>query len=302
MRRFQDAAVAGGRGGGYTGAGSSTGQAMALLDVDAAEADRVRAVVAAHVHARFALGIDEFSRGVIDVAVRAAPDVPPSDYASRLSLDDLYLAAACAAGDEAAWAECVTRFRAFIRDFARRVLPEPACTDVADEVIADLWERRKIARFQGRSTLRTWLGAVVSHAALNAARARRARHGGDALEPAREPSDPHDLEQEISDRERSGRVTALFAAAIAERSPEERLLLLLYYDDGLTLDEIGPVLRASKAVLSRRLKRIREELRDTVDARARRELGLPAQSLVESLDLARVDLDLRAACRLSVER
>ena len=79
-------------------------------------------------------------------------------------------------------------------------------------------------------------------------------------------------------------------------------MLLLYYDDGLTLDEIGPVLRASKAVLSRRLKRIREELRDAVDARARRELGLPAQSLVESLDLARVDLDLRAACRLSVER
>jgi hypothetical protein len=40
-------------------------------------------------------------------------------------------------------------------------------------VIADLWQRGKIARYEGRSTLRTWLGTVVANAAVNASRSRR---------------------------------------------------------------------------------------------------------------------------------
>ena len=50
--------------------------------------------------------------------------------------------------------------------------------------------------------------------------------------------------------------------ALAELEPDQKLLLLLYYEQGLTLDEMVGVLGASKATLSRRLDRLRRSLRD----------------------------------------
>src|SRR5688500_11773285 len=103
-----------------------------------------------------------------------------------LALDDLYLATCCAAGDEGAWREFESKHFSFMRDFARRLLSATAADDLAAQVIADLWQRRKIAQYEGRSTLRTWLCAVVMRAALNARmgpagqEARLARSEGDA--------------------------------------------------------------------------------------------------------------------------
>ena len=45
----------------------------------------------------------------------------------------------------------------------------------AAELIADLWQHRKIERYEGRSSLRTWLATVVAHAAVNAGKAARTR-------------------------------------------------------------------------------------------------------------------------------
>jgi hypothetical protein len=98
----------------------------------------------------------------------------------RLWLDDLYLAVACAVGDERAWRELDERYFDYVRRFAQRFdLGGKDADDVADDVIADLWRRKTIARYQGRRSLSTWLGALVTHAALNvrAARARRAARG-----------------------------------------------------------------------------------------------------------------------------
>ena len=50
------------------------------------------------------------------------------------------------------------------------------------------------------------------------------------------------------------------------------MLVLLHYEQGLTLDEIGPVMGLSKAALSRRLKRIRDALLETTDALPRAEI------------------------------
>jgi hypothetical protein len=127
-------------------------------------------LVARQVRFRFAIDANAFAD---HLAASVPSGTSLEDHARRLSLDDLYLAAACARGEEAAWEECLARHGAFIRDFARRFLREPAASDVADQVVADLWQRGKMARYQGRSTLRTWLGSIVAHAALNAMQAGR---------------------------------------------------------------------------------------------------------------------------------
>ncbi|HEY1434192.1 MAG TPA: sigma-70 family RNA polymerase sigma factor [Thermoanaerobaculia bacterium] len=193
------------------------------------------------------------------------------------------MARACARGDEPAWEEFRRRYFTFLRAFAQRVLPGAAGTDLADQVIADLWQRGKIARFDGRSTLKTWLGAVVAHAASNAAQKER-RHLPLEDAPAREALRPPD------DRMGQVALAALVAEATKRLAAPDRLLLLLYYDQGLTLDEMGALLHRSKAVLSRRLRRVTTALRGDLDGLARVRYGTSARELAP--DLGSLELDL----------
>jgi DNA-binding transcriptional regulator LsrR (DeoR family) len=73
------------------------------------------------------------------------------------------------------------------------------------------------------------------------------------------------------------------------------VLLLLYYEQGLTLDEIAGTLGGSKATLSRRFKQLRQELREAIEVRAQEELRVDAGTLRERLDFGRLEFDLAAA-------
>jgi RNA polymerase sigma-70 factor (ECF subfamily) len=249
----------------------------------------VLSLVAGQIRFRFALDAEGFAQHVAACAVSAAPGAAPEEHARRLSLDDLYLAAACARGEEAAWEECLARHGGFIRDFARRFLREPAASDVADQVVADLWERGKMARYQGRSTLRTWLGSIVAHAALNAMKAgRRTRplerdedgeYRGPRASPAAAGEDRSLLE-------------ALVKQAMESLPAEDKLLLLLYYEQGLTLDEMAGVVGGSKAALSRKLQRTRGELHASIESLSRQHAGSSAEWLRAGIDLGGLELDL----------
>lgn len=205
--------------------------------------------------------------------------------------DDLELAKACCRGDEDAWREFRERYFTYIRDFAKRFVHERAAADVADQVIADLWQRSRLAQFDGRSTLKTWLGAVVAHAAINAAKVERRTT---TLTPR--TWERASITTAAPPDDDSGRAFALLVErAIGELEPEGKLLLLLYYEQGLTLDEMVNVVGGSKATLSRRLAGLRSALRDAIDANARRELHVDADALRERLDFARLEFDLAAA-------
>ena len=208
-------------------------------------------------------------------------------------MTDLDLAKACCRGDEAAWQEFRERYFNYIHDFAKRFIHDRAAADVADQVIADLWQRSRLAQYDGRSTLKTWLGAVVAHAAINAGKVERRTT---TLDPR--VSERASLPSVVAEDEEDGRAFALLVEkAIGELPPDSKLLLLLYYEQGLTLDEMANVLGGSKATLSRRLSGLRGALRDAIDANARRELRVDADALRERLDLARLEFDLSAALR-----
>ena len=248
-------------------------------------------ILAGQVRFRFALDAEAFADAVAVLAASLPAGMSPEAHVRRLSLDDLYLATACARGEEAAWEECLARHGAFIRDFARRYLKEPAASDVADQVIADLWQRGKMARYEGRSTLRTWLGSIVAHAALNAMKAGRRTvpldGEGDGVSHGPAPGASH----RPAGPEKS-MLEELVAEAMARVPGEDKLLLLLHYEQGLTLDEIAAVHGDSKAALSRRLQRTRNELRASIDALARRRAGASAESLRAGIDLGQLELDL----------
>ena len=210
---------------------------------------------------------------------------------------DLALARACAGSEEAAWETFGRTYFGFIRAFAARLLPDAAAADLADQVIADLWQRGKIARFEGRSSLKTWLAAVVAHAAANARERDRRLVPLDAgsergMFPAAEPRETVPPGRQ--------RLAELLAEAMTPLPPRDRLLLLFYYEQGLTLDKIGPLMRRSKAALSRHLKRVVAGLRRELDARAGERFGASARDLAG--DLESVELDLGALLATQQDR
>jgi RNA polymerase sigma-70 factor, ECF subfamily len=252
-------------------------------------------LIMARVHPRFAVSVQAFVARVLQLAqaVCTGTDQRVQEQALRLSLDDLYLATACISGEEAAWRELSTAHFGFMREFARRFVPAQAARDVADEVFAELWSRERLRQYGGRSTLRTWLGTVVAHAALNSRQAMGHFVSLDT-EPARdarERSAPQ-ARFEAESEQAAALLKEMVSDAVNRLGADDRLLLQLYYEQEMTLDELGVLLRASAPAISRRLKRAREALRAFIEAQARRRTGESADALRAGLDLGRIELDL----------
>jgi len=254
------------------------------------------AAVSARIRVRFGLTAAEFTDRVAVLVTPAADSLDAFEAAiDRLSLDDLYLATACSRGDEAAWKECAEAHFNFIRQFARRSLREPWASDVGDAVIAELWTRDKMARYEGRSTLRTWFAAVVSHAAINASDARRRFVSTEGTQSLPEPIAPEGEVPGAAAGEKH--LSSLFMDALGELDADEKLLLLMYYEQDLTLEQLSKVFHASKPVLSRRLKRAREELRGRMDRLAQARFHESIDALRAGVDLGSLEVDLRRALR-----
>ncbi len=249
-------------------------------------------LIAAHVRVRFSLAAADFAQRLLEIVGAVSPDAdrPARESLARLSLDDLYLTTACTRGDQSAWDELGRAHFDFMRQFARRFLPATAATDVVDEVIGDLWIRGRLRQFEGRSTLRTWLGTVVAHAALNS-RKTAGRHvplDDGSLHVLQEQSSGHAPPLDDSSR----LLRELLLQAFVRLSAGDKLLLQLYYEQELTLDQIAMALRLSSAAVSRRLKRAREDVRASLEELARQRAGLSAEELRKGLSLELIELDL----------
>jgi len=207
--------------------------------------------------------------------------------------EDVALARRCLDGDDTAWSECIRRYRTQMIELVRRMVGADAAADVVDQVLADVWERRKLEQYAGRSSLGTWFGAVALHAALNARRSRDARR----LEPLTNAEARPGAVRSHGSTE--NQLAAVLNDAIAQLPGAQRALVLLYYEQGITLDEAARLLQTSKASLSRRLKAAREDIRAAAERLALERYGTPLSQLREDADLSQFEFDLRKACATS---
>jgi RNA polymerase sigma factor (sigma-70 family) len=216
---------------------------------------------------------------------------PGSPYA-----DDLVLARQCAAGDERAWERFVLEYRPVLYRAADALDPSGGARELADSLYADLYgmqlrdgERRSLFHyFHGRSSLATWLRAVLAQRYVDRIRAgRRFEPLPDeaAAQPAfATPAPAHDPERE----DRLRQLRRALAAAIARLDARDRLRLGCYYHQDLTLAETGRVLREHEATVSRQLARTRRALRDDIE-RQLRSSGLSADEIARSFEAASED-------------
>ncbi|HEY0007036.1 MAG TPA: sigma-70 family RNA polymerase sigma factor [Pyrinomonadaceae bacterium] len=268
---------------------------------------------------RIRAALDKYLTGT----TASASAVEIEEFIDALHADDLCLIVACERGDQAAWGELVERFGVVVRSAARQTSAnEDAAEDLAQSIWAELHGLRaredgrpsgKLAYYSGRGSLGGWLRAVVGQLAVDQHRkqgrlvqteedadfdrlARESEHVSNASSGAQLSPDP---EQELADKRATEDVEAALAGAMRELDGEDRLLVKLYYFDGLRLREAGAVLGVHEATASRRLARVQIELRKRVEAILMKEHGWTesetARSLSEIASHLQTDLEMMVA-------
>jgi RNA polymerase sigma-70 factor (ECF subfamily) len=138
---------------------------------------------------------------------------------------------------------------------AARLLGDLAeAEDVVQESYVNMYRALSERRFDGRSSLETWIYRVVTNRAIDVLRARQARTRGEGL-GAREPSAGvvATPEARLALRE--------LAAWLDQLPAEQRAALVLKEIEGLNTAEVAAVLGCSEGAVEQRLVRARQALR-----------------------------------------
>ena len=225
----------------------------------------------------FGVTADQFKTSVEKTLTRflQASNVPATETETRafldlLQADDLFMALACANGNERAWWEFDHQHRAHLERIARHLAKTEAdAQEVIECVYVELYGTRvvngervsKFATYSGRGSLRGWLRTVIWHALVDLHRASHEEVSLDEMtetvgegmahasfaEPA--PGGENEVLDQIA-RNRYRKVTLLaIRAAFASLEDHEKLLLLYYHVEQLKLREIARLVESDTSPL-----------------------------------------------------
>ena len=200
--------------------------------------------------------------------------------------EELRLLALARGGDQSAFGELARTYRAELRAHCYRMLGSMFDADDAlQETLLRAW--RNLAGFEGRGSVRSWLYAIATNAALDAARHRSRRElpvdfrspagaGADLDAPLTDrpwlgpypdlwlPQSPS-LSPEASYEQRES-VELAFIVALQHLAPLQRAVLLLREVAGFSAAEIASQLGTSAASVTSALQRARSTVRDRLPA------------------------------------
>jgi len=280
-----------------------------------ARAGEVRSLDAAAVAPRVRTTVEKY-------LLRHAPQAGAKEvgaFIDALHADELLLVVACERGDASAWDDLVGQYRATVLSAARSASAgESEAEELAGSVWAELYGLReradgrpagKLAYYSGCGSLGGWLRAVVGQLAVD--RHRRTSRLVQTEEPSEfdraaaesheqdgwRPAPSLDPESALAESDATRTVEEALAGALGGLDAEDRLLVRLYYFDGLKLKEAGAVLGVHEATASRRLTRIHAEVRRRVEATLAGERRWTREEVARTLSEvahAHTDADLRA--------
>jgi RNA polymerase sigma factor (sigma-70 family) len=185
---------------------------------------------------------------------------------------DIELAGRCAAGDPHAWERFVAEYRPVLYRAADALDPSGGAREIADSLYAELYGigtsgggRQSLFRYyHGRSSLATWLRAVLAQRYVDRLRAQK------KIEALPDEEPPARSEEPDPDRARYVElVRQALGDVVGRMDARDRLRLACYYVQELTLAETGRVLHESEATTSRQLARSRRALKRDVEQQLR---------------------------------
>jgi RNA polymerase sigma-70 factor, ECF subfamily len=226
-------------------------------------------------------------------------------HLNSLHLEDLALACALADGHETAWEHFLRAHRPVLYRAADAIDPHGGARELADALYADLYgvterggrRRSLLDYFHGRSSLATWLRAVLAQRHVDRIRTER-RHEPLPADELSAAAPAASAATEVQRHRWLALLEKALTAAVTRLAAPDRLRLRCYYAQGMTLAQIAPLMREHEATVSRNLARTRKAIRADVERQLRTDEGLADEAIAEcfeaaiedpgSLDLGRV--------------
>lgn len=199
----------------------------------------------------------------------------PSDYAVALNfakslyLRDLYLTCGCVNHGEKAWETFDHRYRRFVTDLVRFCYRQGTDQEeVADVVLVSLClpdrsGHQRIASYDGRSSLATWLRVIVVNRAINE-RSERKTATDDSVTDIADWRAIVNIEAAVLAQRYSSALTDSLTQAFQTLTSRERLMLLWRYEDNLQLGEIAKYLGIHQSNVTRQITRLLARMREKV--------------------------------------
>jgi RNA polymerase sigma-70 factor (ECF subfamily) len=241
--------------------------------------------------------------GVVKAAVAAWPDVrvdvadfvaylaervQSAEGLSGLHTGDLYLACACALGNERAVAAFerahVSNVGAFIARLGAHASDPAFVSEVQQALRCKLLlpsetGPAKIREYTGKGPLGGWLRIAAVRTALNMHRSARA--SGEASDVDDDvPAPGADPDLQFLKAQYRAEFRKAFATTLASLTADERNILRLHHIDGLTIDQLAALVRTPRSTVGRSLAKARQKI-----------LAETRRLLAEELKLEATELD-----------
>ncbi len=175
------------------------------------------------------------------------------------STSDAELARRCRRGDPDAWRVLVRRVSPLVHRIAVRVLGRGADADDAGQE-ALMTVHRRFGSFDPTRPLEPWVAKVTYNVCLKQL-ARRRRPGGPSDDPAQLGRVPAPAGYSPEARAARAEAGALVGEALERLTPEDRVLVTLTYQDGMSNSEVAEAMDMPVGTVKTRLYRARARLR-----------------------------------------
>jgi RNA polymerase sigma-70 factor len=256
---------------------------------------RLEALYRASGAERWSVPLEAFARAAWQGTSRAAlaerHEIP--ELLGTLRAEDLALALGCAQGNEPAWDTFCSEYRPVLYEAARAIVHEEAqARELADSLLTELYGvdsseavgPSRFIYFHGRSSLKTWLRAVLYRKFVD--EYRRQSHLVPLPDKPDEASTTASSVSEKDDRRYDACLSEAVEASLRKLPAAEKLLLSYYYVQQLTLKQIGRLTGNHEATISRHLETLRKKLRKRIEAYLRDVKRLTAYEIDCCLDFA----------------
>jgi RNA polymerase sigma-70 factor, ECF subfamily len=260
---------------------------------------------------RFGLTQKEFLQILEEVCAKYLPAGACKREAQELywslHVEELALARACAAGNDAAWDIFLVRYREKLYDMARSIAPsESTARELADSLYGDLFgtetrDGRRISKliyYAGRGSLEGWLRMVLAQEYVNLFRSqRRLVSLEEQAESGVQFRAPNSAAVPDGSNAPDPRLEIATDEALAALPAEDRFVLASCYLDGRTLAETACMLGVHESTVSRRLAKITKSLSKAI-AKGLLSRGMSRRQAEEALETDVRDLSLDVQRRL----
>lgn len=193
-------------------------------------------------------------------------DVLVSTAASRRADPDADVLELVARGkSKEALERLMHRYGSAVCRYCREALRDATLADDVHQQIF-IGAFRDLPRFQGRSSVRTWLFAIAHHRVLDAVKQRnRAQAHFEEAETTEVP----DLRPSPAESLDQARLQAALVASLGELNAAFRSAVLLRYQMNFSFEEMSEICREKPATLRARVARALPMLRIMIEARMR---------------------------------